>query len=260
MFKRIVSLRYHSIEPEGSWRITEGERFYNVTPENFRKQMAYLKENGFTALSLSDLLRIEDEKDLPKKPVILTFDDGHISHYGTALPILKEAGLSGVFFIVVDEVAKNNRMGWRWIKALRSAGMEIGSHSLHHTALNKAPYQSLIVELKASKLELESHLGEKILAFSVPTGIYSRKISNVARGMGYKLVFTSFIGNITLNSDPHCLRRIGMRNEYTMDDFVSIVGKDTGFLLKKHMEQFATASLKNTIGVKGYERLKHAIL
>jgi len=259
MLKRIVCLRYHTVEPDDSRRLEESERFYNVTPDRFREQMAYLKDNGYKTLTLSELIRIEDEKNLPEKPIILTFDDGHISHYKTVLPILKEFGLDGVFFIVVDEVAKKNRMGWMWIKELKAQGMEIGSHSLHHTTLKRASYQNLIFELKASKLGLEEQLGGDVLAFSIPTGLYSRRISDVARGMGYKLVFTSFTGNITLYSNPHCLRRIGMRSEYTMGDFIDIVGKDTRFIIKRRMEQFTKDSIKGTIGVRGYEKLKQAI-
>ncbi len=255
MFKRIVSLRYHTVEPNDSARLSKEERFYNVTPDMFRQQMSYLKASGFETLTLSELINIEREKDLPGKPVVLTFDDGHISHHSTVLPILKEMRYRGAFFIVVDEVSGRNRMGWSWIKELKDKGMDIGSHSLHHKTLDKASYQSLIFELKASKLALEEELESEVIAFSVPTGMYSRRISDVARGMGYKLVFTSFSGNITLYSNPHCLRRIGMRSEYSMDDFIDIVEKDTGFLVKRRVEQFAKNGLKGAIGVKGYERL-----
>lgn len=260
MVKRITSLIYHSVEAKGSARIREEERFYNITPDKFRKQMRYLKENGYSTIGLDELIQIDDERNLPEKPVILTFDDGHLSHYDTVLPILKELGLGAVFFIVVDDVGKKYRMSWNKIKVLKSAGMDIGSHSLRHVTLDKASYQSLIFELKASKIELEENLESKILAFSIPTGMYSRRISDVARGMGYKLVFTSFMGNITLYSNPHCLRRIGVRSEYSMEDFISIVRKDTGFLVKRRVEQFAKNRIKDVIGIKGYDKVKQAVI
>ena len=260
MLKRILSLRYHTIEPAGSGNLKKAERFYNVTPDEFKKQMSYLKDNGFETLTLSALLSIEDERDLPEKPVILTFDDGHVSHYRTALPVLKGLRFGGIFFIVVDDVGRKNHMSWKRVRELRAKGMEIGSHSLNHINLQHASYQELIFQLKASKKELEERLDERILAFSIPTGLYSHRISDVARGMGYKLVFTSFTGNITLYSNPHCLRRIGMRAEYTMDDFISIVEMDTGFLVKRRVEQFAKNRLKSAIGLKGYERIKKAVI
>ena len=259
MFKRITVLRYHTVEPEGSARLREEEKFYNVTPEKFREQVYYLKKSGYSAVSLKELISIEQNDKLPRKPIMLTFDDGHISHYETVLPILKECGFKGVFFLVVNEIGKEHRLNWEQAKALKNSGMEIGSHSLNHAIINKYSYPNLILELKASKLELEENLGTEILAFSIPRGMYSPKISNVARGMGYKLVFTSFAGNISLYSNPYCLRRMGMRSGYSMKEFISIVRKDPIFIMKKHFEQFAKSRVKRAIGVKAYDRLKDSI-
>ncbi len=255
--KRISVLRYHSVEPDSSKYISKSEVLYNIIPMDFREQMLYLKKNNYQTLTLGQLLSIEDERSLPKKPIMLTFDDGHISHYETVLPILQELGFTGVFFLVSNDIGKKGRMNWAQVKSLKHAGMDIGSHGMNHEIMNKYPYQSLIVELKASKLELENTLGNKIVAFSVPHGSYSTKISNVAHGMGYKLVFTSFTGNITLYSNPYRLRRIGIRRYYTMDDFKAIVEKSALFITKKRMGQLAKDGIKTVVGVKTYENIKY---
>ena len=206
-----------------------------------------------------DLLTVDREDRLPPKPIILTFDDGHISHYDTVLPMLKEFGFQGVFFLVVNELGKEYRLNWTQAKALKQSGMDIGSHSMNHEIINKYPYQNLIIELKASKLELEENLGIEVLAFSIPRGLYSSKISDVARGMGYKLVFTSFTGNISLYSNPYCLRRIGIRRDYSMKEFISIVTKNPIFMAKKYLGQFVKDIVKKVIGVKQYDRIKQVI-
>jgi len=260
MLKRITVLRYHSIEYEDSVRLWEDERFYNVAPDVFRDQMRYLKDNGFTAISLDDLLSIENEEKLPEKPVLLTFDDGHISHYDTALPELKKRGFKGVFFLVVNDIAKDNRLTWEHAARLKDAGMEIGSHGVNHVGMKNYSYQNLIIELKASKLELEERLGAHIKAFAIPRGLYSAKISNVARGMGYKLVFTSFAGNITLLSNPYCLRRMGIRSTYGMDEFKAIVEKKARFILKRRIAQFFKDHIKVIIGLTLYDRIKRLFL
>jgi peptidoglycan/xylan/chitin deacetylase (PgdA/CDA1 family) len=259
MFKRIPILMYHTIEPERSKRVYEDEKFYNITQENFIDQMNYLRKNGFNTITIADLLKSERDDDLPPKPIMLTFDDGHISHYDTVMPILKENRFTGVFFLVSNDIGKEYRVTWDQVKALREWGMEIGSHGVNHDIINKYSFQNLIIELKASKIELEDTLGEKILAFSIPRGFYSPKISNVARGMGYKLVFTSFTGNITLYSNPYCLRRLVMRSDYSMNDFKSIVNKNLAFLTKKHVEQLAKNGLHKVMGVKTYNRIKERI-
>lgn len=259
MFKRIPILMYHSIEAKESNRINEDEKFYNITPERFREQINYLRKNGYNTINVNELWRIEDEQDLPRKPIILTFDDGHISHYEAVLPVLKKAGYTGIFFLISDEIGKKDRLNWEQARKLDTSGMDIGSHGANHDKINKLPYQNLIIELKASKLELEDNIGHEVMAFSIPRGFYSPKISNVARGMGYKFVFTSFIGNSTLYSNPYRMRRTVMLNRYSMEDFIAIVQKAPMFLIKKHLEQIAKTGLQKTIGLKGYERIKKAV-
>ncbi|MBN1871088.1 MAG: polysaccharide deacetylase family protein [Candidatus Omnitrophica bacterium] len=259
MFKRITVLRYHSVEFEDSIRLRYDEKFYNVTPEAFRSQMQYLKDNGFTTISLNDLLFIENEDKLPKKPILLTFDDGHISHYDTVLPILKELGFRGTFFLVVNDMGRPNRVSWNQVQLMKKNKMDIGSHGVHHEIMHKYSYQNLIIELKSSKLELEEKLGEEIVSFAIPRGLYSHKISNVARGMGYKLVFTSSAGNINLYSNPYCLRRMGVRRDYSMGVFKSIVNMETSYILKRRLGQLCKDMVKNIVGIKNYTSLKNSI-
>lgn len=259
MLKRIPILMYHSVEPDGSERIDESEKFYNITPYSFREQIRYLKENGYRPVTLAGLLQSEHDAELPCKPIMLTFDDGYISHYDTVLPILKEYGFSGAFFLVSSDIAKEYRINWEQAIALKKSGMDIGSHGVNHEIIDKFPYPNLIIELKASKLELEENLGMNITAFSIPRGFYSTKISNVARGMGYKLVFTSFTGNISLYSNPYCLRRIVMLGNYTMKEFISIVQKNPIFLIRKHGVQLAKDLVQKTIGMRGYEWIKKVV-
>ena len=250
---------YHAIDRAKSKRIDKNEQFYNVTPERFAKEMRYLKENGFNTITLDDLIRSEDEGELPDNPIMLTFDDGHISNFEFALPILKEFGFTGVFFLVVNDIGKRNRISWKQARALKDSGMDIGSHGMNHHILNKASHIKLVSEMKASKIMLEKELDMKISAFSIPRGLYSKKISHVARGTGYKLTFTSFTGNSSLSSDPHCLRRTTMRGGYSMKDFISIIHKNPIFIIKRYVEQFIKGGLKMTIGVKGYDKIKKVL-
>jgi len=259
MVKRIPVLAYHFVEPENSKRIYEHEKFYSVTPEEFRNQMIYLKENGYNTITLDDLLRIEEDHMLPEKPVMLTFDDGHISHYDTVLPMLTGYGLKGLFFLVINDIGKEHRITWEQAKVLKDAGMEIGSHSMNHRVLDKSSYFELTSEMKASKIILERELGNKVLAYSIPRGLYSKKMSEVARGMGYRFLFSSFSGNATLISNPYCMKRFAILGNYSMKEFESIVKKDPTFIAKKLIEQAIKNGIQKTIGVERYDSLKKAI-
>ncbi len=259
MNKSITILTYHTIEPEDSNRIYEGEKFYNITPAMFREQMLYLKENGYTTITIDKFINSATDNDLANKPILLTFDDGHISHYETVLPILKEFGFTAAFFLVVNDIEKKYRVNWKQSKTLKDSGMDIGSHGMNHKILNGSSYFNLVSELKSSKIILGDTLRMNIRAFSITRGVYSKKISTVARGMGYMLVFTSFTGNTSIDSDPYCIKRIVMLKNYSMKDFISIVHKDPVFMIKKRLEQFAKNGIQKTIGVRNYDRIKNAI-
>ncbi len=260
MFNAITILTYHTIEPENSQRITEDEKFYNITPSTFRNQMSYLKDNSYMVMTPKDLMDAKNKGFLPSKAVMITFDDGHISHYEAALPILKEFNFKGTFFLVVNNIGKENYLDWQQANILKNNGMYIGSHGMNHEFIDKIPDPLLITELEASKLELEENLSNPIDSFSIPFGYYSPRISDFARGMGYKYVFTSFAGKVSLDADPYHLPRMVVLNNYSMKEFISIVKGSPVFLIRKHFQSAAKTIVKTTIGRKGYIWVKRVAL
>ncbi len=129
---------------------------YTVTPDDFKRQMRYLKEEGYTPVSLRRLEQARrGASPLPAKPVLLTFDDGLESFATQALPVLKEHGYPAVLAIItawVDgraapEEYHGRLLSWDALRKIRDAGnVEIVSHSdnLHHGLRsnpqgNKAP-------------------------------------------------------------------------------------------------------------------------
>jgi hypothetical protein len=102
----IPILMYHKIgdPPEGSkmpnlW----------VSTTTFRKQLDYLKKRGYTPILFKDLYAFWDgKKQLPEKPILLTFDDGYQNNYTAAAPILKEFGYPATLYVVVQTVGWDN--------------------------------------------------------------------------------------------------------------------------------------------------------
>ena len=145
-----------------------------VTPALFSQQLDYLKQQGYQTITFNQLLdALYYDGPLPKKPIILTFDDGYADAYHVALPILKAHGYSGMFYIISGKVGWQGYMNWNQLHSLYASGMQIGSHSVHHLDLGIEYSNSPQVaqqEVQQSQKTLEQKLGILIQQFCYPSG------------------------------------------------------------------------------------------
>ncbi len=155
-----------------------------VSPENFRRQMLYLKEKGYATLLFSELLAIRRGKaPMPEKAAVVTFDDGYENNYVHAWKIMAETGTKGNIFVVFDTIGKANL--WHdpasepWInmadlamlKEMQESGVvEYGSHAMSHPKLPKLPLEDADWQMRESKKRLEEALGRDLCAFAYPYG------------------------------------------------------------------------------------------
>ena len=148
-----------------------------VSPDSFRAEMQALKDWGYTPIPISLLVKaINYGAPLPQRPVVISFDDGDISIYNTAFPIMKEFGFVGVNYIVGNRLAADGFINTAELKETIAAGWEVGSHSMTHTDLTLSP--NLDWEINQSKADLEQALGVKVTTFAFPFGSYSDHIIN----------------------------------------------------------------------------------
>ncbi len=83
-----------------------------ITEERFRADMEYLKENGYTSLFAEDLIAIKSgEIEMPEKPIMITFDDGYLSNYVYAYPILEETGMKATISLITSTLDIENIEG-----------------------------------------------------------------------------------------------------------------------------------------------------
>lgn len=213
-------LAYHSI---GDSVKEVGAGLYCVSEDVFREQLEYLRN----------------------KDVIITFDDGDITNYTKAYPVLKEFGLTAYFFIIGEWVGAPGYMGWREIKELQRGGMTIGSHGMTHRILTELNDVELYHELRESKSVLEKNLSCTIDALSIPRGFCSQKIMNQAAEAGYKTIFTS---------DD----RIVVRSDWDLGRFISVI--DNGPSLIDKAKEFIKNSVRRTVGDRNYDKIRSGLL
>jgi peptidoglycan/xylan/chitin deacetylase (PgdA/CDA1 family) len=122
----------------------------------------------------------------------ITFDDGHISNYELAAPILESRGIRAIFFITVGWTGnKSGYMNWDELRALHNAGQTIGAHGWTHTLLTHCDERQLDKELRESRITLEDKLGAAVTTMSLPGGRYNQRVLKACKDAGYEHVYTS---------------------------------------------------------------------
>ena len=111
----------------------------SVLPEDFDRQMAYLKENGYNTINTDQLYDyMVNGAELPENPIMITFDDGYEDNYQNAYPILKKYGFTGTIFIITDFVSNQpNYLTWEQIKEMKANGMDFQSHTASHKSMTE---------------------------------------------------------------------------------------------------------------------------
>lgn len=215
MKKMIPILAYHSLDPK---------RFPNklaVSPELFEKQMLFLKKKTFQVIGLETCAQSQGREGCGEKKVAITFDDGYEDNYRDAFPVLKKLGFAATFFVTPAEIGKQGFMTWEMLKEMAATpGIEIGSHALEHKPLSDIPEKEAWTSLVASKKTLEEKLGREVKAISYPSGSFSEKIVEMARGAGYAYgCAASHVHDRKWLGNPFLLRRIKIsdssRSEFT---------------------------------------------
>ncbi|WP_312857327.1 polysaccharide deacetylase family protein [Neobacillus endophyticus] len=221
--QRVPILVYHSIAQFPGHGLKE----LYVTPENFEKQMNYLKNNGFT------LLTFEQWKDINKvqKPILITVDDGYKNNL-TVYDVFKKIQTgsfrpSEPFFIISDFIGRPNRLSNSDLKILAESGMiSIQSHTATHPDLTKA--NRFIEELKDSKNKIEQITGKPVIALSYPFGNFNSQV--IAETKKYYLFGLTTTPGPYIKTDfkdeQYLLPRTYIKYSTTLQDFMKIVNSN----------------------------------
>jgi peptidoglycan/xylan/chitin deacetylase (PgdA/CDA1 family)/glycosyltransferase involved in cell wall biosynthesis len=189
--RRLVPiLTYHSVSDDPP----EPIRRWTVTPARLRAHLTVLRDTGFTGLTVTGLLACyRGERELPERPVVLTFDDGYEDFLLEALPVLDDAGFPSTLYassgLLRDERSAADRPGrmldWRQLGEVAGAGVEIGAHSHTHRELDVLSGREAAWEVAHSGQRLRDELGLPIRTFAYPYGYSSRDVRSTVREAGY---------------------------------------------------------------------------
>lgn len=222
---RVPILMYHYISepPEDA---DEYRTDLSVPPERFRQQLQYLKDHGFTTIDFYDLsLAVTARKELPEKPIILSFDDGYLDNYQYAFPMLREFGFSGTFFIVTEFVDTQTPgyMTWAMIEEMAAAGMRIENHSKTHADMTAQERDGLLWQIRGAQETLAAHLGYAPRFFCYPGGRYDEDTIAMLQELDFWGAVTTSGGKWHGFEDRFEWSRLRMRYTTDMPTFAALV-------------------------------------
>jgi peptidoglycan/xylan/chitin deacetylase (PgdA/CDA1 family) len=180
-------LVYHIVRPSYP---TDSEAVKGLaqTPEIFDAEMKYLAESGYHVIPFSALEdHISKNALLPDKPIVISFDDGWGDQFKYAFPILEKYHYTATFFVFTNPIGTRGFMTWDDLRALRDAGMTIGSHTRSHPFLLKITDPAILWnEIDGSKKTIEKNLGITVNEFAYPFGRYNATTTAIVKKAGYQ--------------------------------------------------------------------------
>lgn len=218
----IPVLCYHDVTPNNP-----DNNDLLINPEKFKEQLQYLKDNKYTPITLDEFYDyLRNNKPIPKKPVVITFDDGYTGNYKYAYPLLKEFKFPATIFVISNYVGAPDFMTADQLKEMSNNGIEIESHTFKHDDLSILDEANQIETLKNSKVNLEKIIGKPVDFISYPFGRYNSSTRVATEKAGYKLGF-NLNGNFADRKDNNFnMDRIYVSNNDSLKKFESrLTGK-----------------------------------
>ena len=193
-----------------------------MTPAAFEAHLAALSEAGYTAVTFQELLDyVNEDGTLPDRPVCITIDDGYLSNYTVAWPLLEQYGMKATIFVIGSSVGRSRYKDtdypiiphFSWAQAeemLASGTVDIQCHT--YDMHQYAPYEAgearpnilplpgeseadytaaLTADIERFQAECEAALGRRAWVLAYPTGVYSALSERVLHTLGFSVTLTT---------------------------------------------------------------------
>jgi len=187
---RLPIIVYHSIDDYGT--------SLSVSPTLFQKQVRFLAEHGWKTLHLRTVLKLLDKRQsIPRKSVVLTFDDAFPTVLEQAQPIMNQYGMTGTTFVVTSQVGLKPewfRLDRRYkeralldrdeLDRLADSGWEVLPHTHDHPVLTHLPLAKQITQISTSRERIQEWYGTDASILAYPFGQFNSETQQAMREVG----------------------------------------------------------------------------
>lgn len=219
-----------------------GNREWAVSDLVFQELLTTLRELGLES----------------SEKVLLTFDDGGLSAFEYAAPLLEQHGFRGLFFVCSALIGTKGYMNEAQLRALHQRGHTIGSHSATHAILTTLSDADLKRELEESRDWITQTLGQSCEAFAIPGGFSDRRVKRAIVKAGYRTVFTSRIPGF-MKTSAHFTDRWHVRPEWSRATLIKVYQRQIKTILPMMVRQRLLELPKQVLGYERYVRLSKGV-
>ena len=203
----IISIMYHRFN-ESKYPST------NIQLDVFKKQLEIIDNEGIKFIHPKNFKNSMSNNKGDRK-ILFTVDDGLLSFYENAWPILKEKKIPFILFVNTREVGAFNYMSWDQIIELHNSEyVEIGNHSHSHEYLADEDPDVIKDDILKSIEIFNNKLGRNSEFFSYPFGEYSLEFKKIIKDLGFKFAFGQHSGVIDETKDLWELPRFPINEKY----------------------------------------------
>ncbi len=186
----------------------------NIKVNDFKKHLKIIEESKIKFINPREFENELKNNKLERK-ILLTIDDGFLSFYENAWPILKEKKIPFILFVSTREVGAFNYMSWDQIKEIsREDFVEIGNHSHTHEYLADENNEIIKKDIEKSISIFKKELGKNSIFFSYPFGEYSNDFKEIIKNFGFKYALGQHSGVMDETKDFYELPRYPINEKY----------------------------------------------
>ncbi len=224
-------LLYHHILADAEkntdqWRNND----ITIATGEFRRHMNMLKDNGFNVATVEEVVAyVRGEMLLPKKSIVLCFDDGYKSNTYYAAPILREFGYKATVFSIMSffdgqyqekyDVSSLQHVTRKDLEAYTDVFDQQCHTWANHNKLSQQSYNQVYNDLMLSQN------CEKYKYFAYPYGDYDTEVINAVKAAGFLAAVTTEERNAVPGDKIYEIPRYTVTSPMSDSDYLKLIGK-----------------------------------